>query len=62
MKVKLERQGEEVEVKNIFISIGEKGFKLTENNFGELVLNKHTDDENGGLIIMPSVSNEIRII
>ena len=59
----LDGSEEHTEVKrHIRITIGEKAFKISVNNFDELVINKHDySDDSNGLNIHPSVSNEIKI-
>jgi len=41
MKVQLKRDEPYIETNRIVISIGENEFRISENKFGELVVNKH---------------------
>lgn len=58
MTIKLEREGEKIEVSKITIFLNdETEIRVSVNNFGELVVNK----SDSALIIIPQVSNEILI-
>lgn len=62
MEAKIIRDGEFIEVRNIIIKLknNDNEFRITEDNFGNLVLNKY-GGEDSSIHITPSVSNEIRI-
>lgn len=63
MKIARIKSSVEGEYSYIEIIIGEKLFKISQNNFDELVINKQVyDDQDGCLMIKPSVSNEVRLI
>ena len=58
MTIKLEREGEKIEVGKITIFLNEgTEIRIQVNKFGELVVNK----SDSALIIIPQVSNEILI-
>lgn len=58
MTIKLEREGEKIEVSKITIFLNdETEIRVSVNKFGELVVNK----SDSALIIIPQVSNEILI-
>jgi hypothetical protein len=63
MEVQLNREGEFIKVERILIKNDENvEFIIHFNKFGELILNKQQHGEGeGSIVIMPSVSNEIRI-
>lgn len=62
MKIELGREGVQFDVKFATITIREKEFKISVDNFNNLVINKtYGTDEDGSIKITPSVSNEIRI-
>lgn len=63
MKVKVRViAGEDIEASStrVTILLDGKKYTLSENNFGQLVINK-IDDEDSAIKILPSTSNEIRI-
>jgi hypothetical protein len=60
MKVQLKRDGEEIEVKNLFVIIGETRYRLTETNQNELEINKHDLDDTS-ISISPCYANQIKI-
>ena len=66
MKILIDKHEEEkvIEQDRIEIWVSEdKMFKINFNQFGELVINKQTfNDESSTIIIKPSVSNQINII
>ena len=66
MKILIDKHKEEqiIEQDRIEIWVSEdKMFKINFNQFGELVINKQTfNDESSTIIIKPSVSNQINII
>ena len=66
MKILIDKHKEEkvIEQERIEIWVSEdKVFKINFNQFGELVINKQTfNDESSTIIIKPSVSNQINII
>ena len=66
MKILIDEHKEEkvIEQDKIEIWVSEdKMFKINFNQFGELVINKQTfNDESSTIIIKPSVSNQINII
>lgn len=66
MKILIDKHNEEkvIEQDRIEIWVSEdKMFKINFNQFGELVINKQTfNDESSTIIIKPSVSNQINII
>ena len=65
MKILIDNKEEKViEQDRIEIWVSEdKMFKINFNQFGELVINKQTfNDESSTIIIKPSVSNQINII
>ena len=66
MKILIDKHKEEkvIEQDRIEIWVSEdKMFKINFNQFGELVVNKQTfNDESSTIIIKPSVSNQINII
>ena len=66
MKILVDKHKEEkvIEQDRIEIWVSEdKMFKINFNQFGELVINKQTfNDESSTIIIKPSVSNQINII
>ena len=66
MKMLIDNHKEEkvIEQDRIEIWVSEdKMFKINFNQFGELVINKQTfNDESSTIIIKPSVSNQINII
>ena len=66
MKILIDKHKEEkvIEQERIEIWVSEdKMFKINFNQFGELVINKQTfNDESSTIIIKPSVSNQINII
>ena len=66
MKILIDKHKEEkvIEQDRIEIWVSEdKVFKINFNQFGELVINKQTfNDESSTIIIKPSVSNQINII
>ena len=66
MKILIDKYKEEkiIEQDRIEIWVSEdKMFKINFNQFGELVINKQTfNDESSTIIIKPSVSNQINII
>ena len=66
MKILIDKHTEEkiIEQDRIEIWVSEdKMFKINFNQFGELVINKQTfNDESSTIIIKPSVSNQINII
>ena len=66
MKILIDNHKEEkiIEQDRIEIWVSEdKMFKINFNQFGELVINKQTfNDESSTIIIKPSVSNQINII
>ena len=66
MKILIDKHKEEkvIEQDRIEICVSEdKMFKINFNQFGELVINKQTfNDESSTIIIKPSVSNQINII
>ena len=66
MKILIDKHTEEkiIEQDRIEIWVSEdKMFKINFNQFGELVVNKQTfNDESSTIIIKPSVSNQINII
>lgn len=50
------------DARNIKITIGNKEFRITVNNYDELVINKIADgDESSNINIIPYMGNEIRI-
>lgn len=53
---------EHQEARKIKITIGETEYRISVNKFDELVINKHSFDDTSSITIMPSVSNEIRIL
>lgn len=65
MKILIDKHKEEkiIEQDRIEIWVSEdKMFKINFNQFGELVINKQTfNDESSTIIIKPSVSNQINI-
>ena len=65
MKILIDKHEEEkvIEQDRIEIWVSEdKMFKINFNQFGELVINKQTfNDESSTIIIKPSVSNQINI-
>jgi len=62
MKTQIKRDAEFIETEKILIEVGSVDFRISVNKFGELVINKYQKGEQEtGIIIMPSVSNEIRI-
>ena len=65
MKILIDKHNEEkvIEQDRIEIWVSEdKMFKINFNQFGELVINKQTfNDESSTIIIKPSVSNQINI-
>ena len=65
MKILIDKHTEEkiIEQDRIEIWVSEdKLFKINFNQFGELVVNKQTfNDESSTIIIKPSVSNQINI-
>lgn len=65
MKVQLKRDTEWIEISSrLVIHIGETEYRVSENKFGELVINKHSlNDEKGDTIkLSPSVGNEIILV
>ena len=66
MKILIDKHKEEkvIEQDRIEIWVSEdKMFKINFNQFGELVINKQTfNDESSTIIIKPSVSNQINIV
>ena len=66
MKILIDKHKEEkvIEQDRIEIWVSEdKMFKINFNQFGELVINKQTfNDESSTIIIKPSLSNQINII
>ena len=66
MKILIDNHKEEkvIEQDRIEIWVSEdKMFKINFNQFGELVINKQTfNDESSTIIIKPNVSNQINII
>ena len=66
MKILIDKHKEEKIIKQDRIEIWvseDKMFKINFNQFGELVINKQTfNDESSTIIIKPSVSNQINII
>lgn len=62
MKVQLNRDGEFIDLAKITIKIDDVDFRLSLNNFGDLVINKWQNGGGSGSIsIIPNVSNEIII-
>jgi len=62
MKMKIGRNEKLEDVPNIKIMIGDVEFKVSENQFNELVITKtQLGEGEGAIIIKPSVSNEIRL-
>lgn len=66
MKILIDKHKEEKIIKQDRIEIWvseDKMFKINFNQFGELVINKQTfNNESSTIIIKPSVSNQINII
>lgn len=65
MKVQLKRDTDWIEISSrLVIHIGETEYRLSENNFGELVINKHSlnDEKNDTIKLSPRVGNEIVLI
>lgn len=62
MEAKIIRDGEFVEVKTIVLKIkgSEAEYRITEGQFGGIVINKY-GDEDSSIKITPHVSNEINI-
>lgn len=58
MKIEIDEKTIAVDI--IKISINGIDFRIKENQFGEMVINKYCDDDST-IIIKPSVSNEIRL-
>jgi hypothetical protein len=63
MKVNLEGKTDSFEeIKKVIIQIGDVDFRITENNLGDLVINKfQLGDGESAIVIIPKVSNEIRV-
>lgn len=62
MKIRIDRNGLDVIVGHVTVVIEEKQFKISVDNFDNLVINKtYGTDDDGSIKITPSVSNEIRI-
>lgn len=64
MEVKINNSDEIItDIKIITIIINDVEFRISVNNFNQLILNKQQYGEGeSSIIIMPSVSNEIRIL
>jgi len=63
MKVSLCREADrkdEKEVSRVYILIGETEYKISEDKFRNLILNK-SNDEDSSIYVTPQYSNEIRI-
>lgn len=66
MKVKFEYDGEEIDVKKVFISINGIEYRITEcdnayKEDGNININKASYDDSGSIRITPCVSNVIMI-
>lgn len=60
MKIKIARDQEEpTEVQYLKIVQGDTEFRITENKFGELVINKYSHEDSSSINIQPIMSNEI---
>jgi hypothetical protein len=64
MEVKLNNTDDIItDIKIITIIVNDVEFRLSVNNFNQLVVNKQQYGEGeSSIVIMPSVSNEIRIL
>lgn len=62
MKIRTHRDNGFIDIDRLTIRVDDVDFRLSLNNFGELVLNKYQNgDGEGSIIIVPKVSNEIII-
>lgn len=62
MEYSINNYEERFEARKIKITVGETEYRISVNKFDELVINKHSFDDSSSITIMPSVSNEIRIL
>lgn len=63
MTISINNSEDTTECRHVKITIGDKQFKISQDKFDNLVVNKVTyDDSEGSISVKPSYSNEIRII
>jgi len=62
MKVQINRENEVKEFNYLTVLIGDKEFRISEDKFGNLIINKQAyGTEDGAIVIRPNVQNEVRI-
>ncbi|MCL1655463.1 hypothetical protein M2T79_02560 [Elizabethkingia miricola] len=61
MKIQLDRNKENIEVKKVTIIMDDKEFEISINKFGQLELNKCHSEGDTAIKIIPYMSNEIRV-
>lgn len=62
MKVSTKRDEEFIDIDKITIRIDTVDFRISVNKFGDLIVNKFQNgDGESAVIILPNVSNEVRV-
>jgi len=62
MKIKLQRDGDYLDINMVRIYIGENRYRLTESKDHKLNINKFSDGDSDLLLIYPRTGSEIELV